>query len=634
MGQPDVSAFSGIVMSNIIKNYLNAQYQYRLDTDVLFEKPQMKVELGGLSNKAVNFVIGHQLTNTDLWTTFVDQYRIQNDGPEQRWRGEYWGKMMRGACFMYKATQNPELYKSIVKSILDMLSTQDEDGRFSTYKKEYEFKGWDIWCRKYVMLGFIYFLEISKDKELNVKVLEAVKKHADYIINNVNEGKIDLFETAYCWGCLQSSSILEPFIKLYALTDDQKYFEYAKYIVNKGGSSMGNMIEAALDKNKMPSEYPVTKAYECMSFFEGVAEFYSVTKEEKYKEAFLNFVNQIIKTDFTVVGGTGTYDELFDNSTEHQTEYRVEVMQETCVTVTLLKVLVRALELTEDPLFADKIEVAYYNCLMNATNFNKNDELYWGKEFIEQYDMDYSPTSAWVKKIKGYTFDSYTPLYKQSRNRKTGGFNFMEGGKSYGCCACIGSLGTSILPLYAVMNSKKGIVINFFDTATYEFLTPNGQKGLVEIEGHYPMDGALKIYARVPNPEKFSIKVRVPEFVDKAVINGIEVEKGSYYEIDKEWNNDIIPINFEFGLVAKELKDKIYVTKGPIVFAADDRIQDLDVKATNEIKEFKKIKTPFESNEAFDVTFSNGNAIKLVDYGSSGSNWHRGENKISVFLDK
>ena len=25
-------------MSNIIKNYLNAQYKYRLDTDVLFEK--------------------------------------------------------------------------------------------------------------------------------------------------------------------------------------------------------------------------------------------------------------------------------------------------------------------------------------------------------------------------------------------------------------------------------------------------------------------------------------------------------------------------------------------------------------------------------------------------------------------
>ena len=41
-----------------------------------------------------------------------------------------------------------------------------------------------------------------------------------------------------------------------------------------------------------------------------------------------------------------------------------------------------------------------------------------------------------------------------------------------------------------------------------------------------------------------------------------------------------------------------------------------------------------ERFNSFDVTFSNGNTIKLVDYGSSGSNWHRGENKISVFLDK
>ena len=191
-----------------------------------------------------------------------------------------------------------------------------------------------------------------------------------------------------------------------------------------------------------------------------------------------------------------------------------------------------------------------------------------------------------------------------------------------------------LAPLYAVMNSKKGIVINFFDEATYEFLTPNGQKGVVKIEGHYPMDGGLNIIVKVPNPEKFSIKVRIPEYVDKALINGTIVKKGSYYEIDKEWNDNTILVNFEFDLVAKELKDKIYVVKGPIVFAMDDRIQDLDAKATNEIKEHKIIKTPFNSNEAFDVTFSNGNTIKLVDYGSCGSNWHRGENKVSVFLDK
>lgn len=43
--------------------------------------------------------------------SFDQQFRDQQDGENQGWRGEYWGKMMRGAVMVYEYSQNRELYQ-------------------------------------------------------------------------------------------------------------------------------------------------------------------------------------------------------------------------------------------------------------------------------------------------------------------------------------------------------------------------------------------------------------------------------------------------------------------------------------------------------------------------------------------
>ena len=52
----------------------------------------------------------NQLKRADLWKRFVYQFRERPDGPDRRWRGEYWGKMMRGAAFVYSYTRDAELF--------------------------------------------------------------------------------------------------------------------------------------------------------------------------------------------------------------------------------------------------------------------------------------------------------------------------------------------------------------------------------------------------------------------------------------------------------------------------------------------------------------------------------------------
>ena len=399
--------------------------------------------------RTAEFVSEKQLKNTVLWKLFAEQFKKHPDAQNGGWRGEYWGKMMSGGCFVWRITKDAELYASLKDSIVDLLDSAEPDGRISSYPRNNEFIKWDIWCRKYVLLGLEYFYEICTDDELKHRIIKAACAHMDYIMQKVGsgEGKTDILETSVVWGAINSCSILEPTVKLYSLTGEKKYLDYARYMIGTGGTNLGNLFDLALKDEIPPFKYPVVKAYEVMSFFEGLGEYYKVTGEKKYLCAVLNFTDAVLKTDFTIIGGCGCTHELFDNSSCTQANDTVGVMQETCVAVTVSKLLFKAYCFTGKPEYAAAIETSYYNDILGSVNFAGNDRL----DLDPVFKGDYSWSTDFVKKIGGFMFDSYSPLYKSSRNRKTGGYQKMEGGTAYGCCACIGSAGTAVLPLSAVM---------------------------------------------------------------------------------------------------------------------------------------------------------------------------------------
>ena len=70
----------------------------------------------GFVDRAFEYIEKIQLLNPDLWKRFVQQFKEDADF-EGGWRGEYWGKMMRGACFVYSYTQDSGLYEELEKTI-------------------------------------------------------------------------------------------------------------------------------------------------------------------------------------------------------------------------------------------------------------------------------------------------------------------------------------------------------------------------------------------------------------------------------------------------------------------------------------------------------------------------------------
>lgn len=258
----------------------------RVDTDRLFTDTGAECAFTGILDKTIRFVEDFQLLDSDNWARFVNQFKVRTDSENNGWRGEYWGKMMRGAAFTYAYTRDEKLYKALCDTVEDMLTAEDEFGRISSFTVPTEFHGWDLWCRKYVMLGMQYFMEICEDEDLKKRCVASMCRQCDYLISKLGpkrEGKLPITSASECWRGLNSSSILEPVVRLYDLTGDKKYLDFASYIVSEGGTSICNIFDLAYEDKTDPYQYPVTKAYEMMSCFEGLLEYYRATGIERYK---------------------------------------------------------------------------------------------------------------------------------------------------------------------------------------------------------------------------------------------------------------------------------------------------------------------------------------------------------------
>ena len=150
----------------------------RLETDVMFTDADMECKFEGIVDWMYKFTTERQLMKPELWARFVEQFRSKGD-VNGGWRGEYWGKMMRGAAWVYSYTRDPELYKVLRDSVEDMLSVCEDDGRVSSYGRDKEFFSWDMWSRKYVLLALQYFMEVSGDEALNARIITFMKGMLD-----------------------------------------------------------------------------------------------------------------------------------------------------------------------------------------------------------------------------------------------------------------------------------------------------------------------------------------------------------------------------------------------------------------------------------------------------------------------
>ncbi len=596
-----------------------------------------EIRVKGYGGKMIYYTVEAQLCDSEMWALLVDQFRIRDDSKNGGWRGEYWGKLMRGASLTYRATNSDRLYRIMLASVRDLLTTQDSLGRITSYTVEREFFAWDMWSRKYVMLGLMYFLDVCKSRVLAKKIVTALKRHADYIIDHIGEGKTSIFETSGHTDGLNSCSILEAFVKLYSLTDEQRYLDFAEYIIGTGFLEKADLVELCRTRALYPYQFPQTKAYEMMSCFEGLLEYYKIKGYSDHLRAVVNFVDMVVESDYTIVGGSGCRHEYFDNSSVTQTEPAVlEIMQETCVTVTFIKLCAKLLALTGDAKYAEYIEKSGLNALYGTVN-------------NENQTMRRTPARTWIEggemivvnEHRPFAFDSYSPLFKERRGYRVGGFQLLQDKGACGCCVAIGSAGTAIMGLFEVMKGKDGIFVNLYSECSFR-TKAYGEEIAIDVHADPYRCNSAKIKVNGKG-QSFAVALRIPDWVEghTVLVNGDAVSgetENGYLVIRRAWHNDSIVIRFKAHVMMRVLNGKVAFTKGPIALARDSRFDDISAPVSINARDGRHIgarrvkNTAFSSNIAYQIKTGDGK-ITLCDYAQAGKNYDDEHSSITVWQE-
>lgn len=591
------------------------------------------IHLGGVPEEMIELTIQEQYLNSPYWSLLARQFSFPSDA-DGDWHGEFWGKMMRGACLTYQASPSLRLYQTLKNSVEELLSYQGKDGRLSTYPREKEFTGWDLWGRKYAMMGLLSFYEICKEETAKEKILSSLLAQANVIMAKIGKGKIPIVDTSRCYGALNSCSIIRPFLWLYSLTKEGQLLDFVHECVAEGLCKNEDVVANCLEPNLYPYQWAEKKIYETMSCVEGLVDLYRLEGNPKYLEAAKTFVTKVVDSDFTIIGCCGCHGEMFDHSVVTQTEEKDDIMEETCVTVTFMGLCYDLLLVTGEGHYADWMERAIQNALFGAVNS------------LHQ-TMAHSEGRIWdlegyhLAQHSSFAFDSYSPLTYGKRGKVIGGFKLLQEEGTCGCCVANGGRGTALANRFAFLRSSDGYVLNFYSDATMDDASL-GKTVHLEIQSDLAKENKVSILMQGQD-QAFTLRLRRPSWAKQMKVTCqnepvATFEENGYLCLHKTWHNDRVDIVFDVPLQMVKNGDKVAFLKGPFVLARDSRFEDnirqpivLPLSSSGEVIGEKEEQHPFPARLVYRLG-EGKNSFLVCDYSSAGKNFDDPSSLLSVWL--
>ena len=512
--------------------------------DILAPAQAGSVQIRGWIGNKLDLCLSQRVMSQDI-NRLVKPFRERTEKDGGGWRCEYWGKWFTSAALGYAYQPTAENRAKLDEAVRALIETQTPDGYIGTYDADHHLGIWDVWGRKYVLLGLIADYDLTGNKA----ALDAARRELDHLIGEAPADKVNLAETGIdVLKGLAPSSILEPIVLLYQRTGEKRYLDFAESIVarwdvpNKFTPRGLRLIDDAL-AGVPPRKIGAPKAYEMMSCFEGLCELYRVTGERKYLDAVVSFARSIRKNELMITGSASNQ-ELWADGTRVQTGI-LEQPMETCVTVTWMKLCSQLLRLTGDPVWADELEVSLYNALLGAMTPQGDWWAYWCPLVGQRVPSPHQHSDVELS-----------------------------------CCVANGPRGLLLTPRWALMTARDGPVVNLYAPGTSTAKLADGTEVKIVQETGYPVTDQAAFTVTPSRKGRFVLRLRIPAWSTSTAltVNGdpAPCQPGTYAKLDREWSpGDKVVLNLDLrgrAVRAPSGAPEFAVMRGPIVLALDSRL--------------------------------------------------------------
>ncbi len=568
-------------------------------TGKIGEELDLVVDKRIASDYAVNEIIPEA---TLAFETRLDDQYHQGRG---LWQGEFWGKWVLSAVAAYEYTGDAKIKAAIRKETDRLIDTQDANGYIGSYKNSAFVSGnvWNVWNRKYALWGLVEAYQTLQDP----KVLTAAQRMMDHLMTEVGPGKVEMVDTGNFYG-LPSSSILTPLVKLYLYSGEQKYLDYAEYIV-QNWESVPDSPPAILRKGLtgtpvhewFPDKGKWTKAYEFISCVEGLVDLYQVVGNEDYLKAAENIFTSIQENERVITGGIGYHDKLVGAS------LKPSGLNEPCDVVYWERLAARLMTLTGKQTYADEIERLSYNVLVGSISADGT----WG-----------------LRRMGLNEPHLVSPLHCFTKNHQ----------------CCVANVPRGLLQLGEVTlmsdRAKNNLLVNLYIPGTYQAMLSDNKTVGLSIDTDYPKNGEVNLKLKTAQPFAGAVSLRIPEWCQdfQVKVNGKSVEnqgtdKGVFV-VKRNWKNQD-KLTVTMGMPAQLISipdEPTYkaIMRGPLVLARCSLLESAEAMEQPVALGPELTLTPIDNSDKtpgvwleFTGKTADGKTLKLCDYASTGKEYDK-----------
>ena len=481
--------------------------------------------------------------------------RIRNFENAAKGEGEHSGiffddsdvyKALEGMAYSLINNPDPELEKKADEWIDKFAAAQQPDGYINTFytltgldKRWTNMDKHEMYCAGHMIeAGVAYYQATGKRKLLDVCI-----RMTDHMMSQFGPGKRHWVPG--------HEEIELALVKLYQTTQEQKYLDFAYWLLEERGHGHGTMG----DEGKWNPVYyqdivPVRRltdlsghAVRCRYLYCGMADVAALKNDTGYIAAMDRLWDDVVHRNMYITGGVGSSHDN-EGFTEDYDLPNLDAYCETCASVGMVLWNQRMNQLTGDSKYIDILERSLYNGALAGIS------------------------------LGGDRFFYVNPLESKGDHHRQ---------EWYGCACCPSQLSRFLPSIgnYIYASSDDALWVNLYIGNTGQIRIGETDILLTQ-ETDYPWDGSVKLTISTSQPLEKEIRLRIPNWCKTydLSINGkrINVSEKKGYAVIKDWKSqDVIALDMDMPveIVAadphvKENFGKRAIQRGPLVYCMEE----------------------------------------------------------------
>ena len=481
--------------------------------------------------------------------------RIRNFENAAKGEGEHSGiffddsdvyKALEGMAYSLINNPDPELEKKADEWIDKFAAAQQPDGYINTFytltgldKRWTNMDKHEMYCAGHMIeAGVAYYQATGKRKLLDVCI-----RMTDHMMSQFGPGKRHWVPG--------HEEIELALVKLYQTTQEQKYLDFAYWLLEERGHGHGTMgDEGKWDPVYYQDIVPVRQltdisghAVRCMYLYCGMADVAALKNDTGYIAAMDRLWDDVVHRNMYITGGIGSSRDN-EGFTEDYDLPNLDAYCETCASVGMVLWNQRMNQLTGDSKYIDVLERSLYNGALAGIS------------------------------LGGDRFFYVNPLESKGDHHRQ---------EWYGCACCPSQLSRFLPSIgnYNYASSDDALWVNLYIGNTGQIRIGETDILLTQ-ETDYPWDGSVKLTISTSQPLEKEIRLRIPNWCKTydLSINGkrINVSEEKGYAVIKDWKSqDVIALDMDMPveIVAadphvKENFGKRAIQRGPLVYCMEE----------------------------------------------------------------